>query len=270
MNKTAVTPIIELLLSAGREIMKIYRQDDFGTRTKEDNSPVTLADIISDDIIKRGLGKIMPGIPVFSEETRNIDYDTRSHWNILWILDPLDGTKEFVARNDEFCISLALVLEGKPVAGFIHSPVSEETWMAVKGEGAFRIKKGKKTKLPVTDPYGPVKVNISRTHHSQAEESWIRNLEKRFKLERVIYGSAIKFCRIAEGYADIYPKFSLIHEWDIAAGHIIIEEAGGEIIETATLCPPVYNKPDYHQPPFIASGTRGKELLRMIFSEKKV
>lgn len=236
--------------------MNIYRLDDFSTRMKEDNSPVTLADLASDSLIKSGLNKITPTIPVFSEETKEVSYKIRSKWNPLWILDPLDGTKEFIARNNEFCISLALVSDKKPVAGFIHAPVTDESWMAIKGEGAYKLSEGKKVKVPFPTPSGAYRINISRTHHSEKEAAWIENFKKQHDAIIAIHGSAIKFCKIAEGISDIYPKFNLIHEWDIAAGHLIIEEAGGVVIETATLKPPVYNKKEYFQPPFIAFGAR--------------
>jgi 3'(2'), 5'-bisphosphate nucleotidase len=256
LSQIQISSVISLLEEAGKEILRIYRMDDFQTKLKDDLSPVTIADLAADRIIKSGLDAITPGIPVFSEETKEIPYEIRSAWKTLWILDPLDGTKEFIARNDEFCISLALVSDHDPVAGFIHSPVTDESWHAVKGAGAFRKEKGKFNRLPVESASGAYRINISRTHHSEKEEAWIREFKKENESEIRIYGSAVKFCRIAEGASDVYPKFSLIHEWDIAAGHIIIEESGGRIIEPASGRAPVYNKKDYHQPPFIAFGNR--------------
>jgi 3'(2'), 5'-bisphosphate nucleotidase len=256
LSDLQISDILHLIEKAGREIVKIYHQGDFNIKIKSDNSPVTQADLASDKIIKAGLGIITPGIPVFSEETKDIEFDIRSKWNPLWILDPLDGTKEFIARNDEFCISLALIADNIPVAGFIHSPVTMETWIAFKGEGSFKITEGKKIRLPLLTPSGTYRINRSRSHHSEKEEIWIENFRKQNEAVIAIYGSAIKFCKIAEGISDIYPKFSRIHEWDIAAGHLIIEESGGKIIETQTKRPPVYNKEDYFQPPFIAFGKR--------------
>lgn len=256
LTSLKIAAIIELLENAGREIMNIYRLDDFSIRMKEDNSPVTLADLASDSLIKSGLNKITPLIPVFSEETKEIPYRIRTKWNPLWILDPLDGTKEFVARNNEFCISLALVSDKKPVAGFIHAPVTGESWMAIKGEGAYKLSEGKKVKVPFLTPSGAYRINISRSHYSEKEAEWIENFKKQHDAIIAVQGCAIKFCKIAEGISDIYPKFNAVHEWDIAAGHLIIEEAGGVVIETATLKPPVYNKRDYFQSPFIAFGAR--------------
>jgi 3'(2'), 5'-bisphosphate nucleotidase len=256
LAQTLITSLISLLEEAGAEIMRIYRNEDFEIRLKEDMSPVTIADLASDSIIKSGLKSLTPDIPVFSEETKDVPYSERSLWQNLWILDPLDGTKEFISRNDEFCISLALIREMKPVAGFIHSPVTGETWIAERGKGAYRLAGGKGTILPFTGTTGPFRVNISRTHHSKKEAAWIDNFSKENEIVIEIHGSAVKFCKIAEGRSDLYPKFSLIHEWDIAAGHLIIEESGGRVIEPHTGKPPVYNKEDYRQPPFVAFGPR--------------
>jgi 3'(2'), 5'-bisphosphate nucleotidase len=259
LTSTHITSLVSLLEEAGREIMRIYRNEDLKIKLKDDMSPVTIADLASDSIIKAGLRSLTPDIPVFSEETKDVPYSERSLWKILWILDPLDGTREFISRNDEFCISLALIKDRKPVAGFIHSPVTCETWVAEKGKGAYRLSGEEIIILPFTATTGPIRINISRMHHSQKEAEWIENFKKENEISIEIHGSAIKFCKIAEGISDLYPKFSLIYEWDIAAGQIIIEESGGRIIETLTGKPPVYNKEDYRQPPFIAFGKSVKE-----------
>ena len=264
LSELQISDIIRLIENAGREILKIYYSEDFKTRIKEDDSPVTLADLAADNIIKSGLTEITPGIPVFSEETKEIDFKERSQWNPLWILDPLDGTKEFIAKNNEFCISLALVFDKQPVAGFIYAPVTAETWMALKGNGAYKIIEGKRIQLPFFTPSWAYRINISRSHYNESEVTWIDNLKKQHEVVITIQGSAIKFGRIAEGISDIYPKFGPIHEWDIAAGHLIIEEAGGCIIETATLSAPLYNKKNYLQPPFVAFGSRIKNWQKFM------
>jgi 3'(2'), 5'-bisphosphate nucleotidase len=264
ITNSSILQILSLLEKAGSEIMTVYREGNFKTRLKEDDSPVTSADLLSDKLIKSGLAVITPGVKVFSEETKDISFSERSLWNPLWILDPLDGTKEFIARNDEFCISLAMIEGNNPVAGFIFAPVFKTSWYAIKGEGAFRVMNGVKTKLPVVRGTGSYCINISRSHHSGKEAAWIKNFSRENEIVIETCGSAIKFCKIAEGVSDIYPKFSLIHEWDIAAGHLIIEESGGSIIETATGVAPVYNKEDYHQPPFVAFGGRiDSELISL-------
>jgi 3'(2'), 5'-bisphosphate nucleotidase len=253
-----INDIISLLKTAGIEILRIYHNDDFQTKLKEDQSPVTIADLTSDKIIKTGLKKITPSIPVFSEETKEVPYDIRSSWNPLWILDPLDGTKEFIGRNAEFCICLALILDGKPIAGFIYAPVKDEFWYALAGKGAFKIGVNQHYRLPLKNPSGNMIIAVSRSHHNKNEVAWIESFRKKHTSLISIVGSAIKFCRIAEGNADLYPKFGTINEWDVAAGNIIVEESGGEMVELATGSPPVYNKEDYIQPYFVVWGKRLK------------
>ena len=253
-----ISGIITLLRNAGKEILSIYNSNNFGTRIKEDMSPATIADIAADEKIKKGLLTITPSIPVFSEETKDVPFDERSQWNPLWILDPLDGTKEFIAMNGEFCISLALVSDNKPVAGFIYAPVANEFWYAVKGAGAFKIADDAHIRLPFKKREGPYLIIISRSHFNQKEQSWIDKFNAKNGSVTKIQGSAIKFCRIAEGNADLYLKFGLINEWDVAAGDLIISEAGGELIELKSDTAPVYNKPDYFQPHFISCGPRLK------------
>jgi 3'(2'), 5'-bisphosphate nucleotidase len=259
LSDQQISDILLLTEKAGREISRIYNLSDFKIRIKEDDSPVTMADLASDEIIKSGLSAITPGIPVFSEETKDVPFSTRSLWNPLWILDPLDGTKEFIARNGEFCISLALVLDNKPIAGFIHAPIQNETWIAFKGNGAYKLSEGTRVKLPFLTPSGSYRINVSRHNYTEKEAEWIEGFQKDHESIISIQGSAVKFCKIAEGITDVYPKFSSIHEWDIAAGHLILEESGGRIIETESGKSPVYNKENYFQPSFIAYGAR---LLR--------
>lgn len=264
LSDSQITTILSLLNEAGNEILNIYRSNDFRIKIKEDNSPVTMADIASDTIIKKGLIEITPGINILSEESKTIPYETRTAWDPLWILDPLDGTREFIAQNDQFCISLALLSGRKPVASFIQSPVSGDAWYAIRSAGAFLVRHGRKTLLPFKKTSGPLVINISNSHHIQKEAEWIDTVRKRSEVSVSSYGSALKFCRIAEGSTDLYPKFGPIHEWDVAGGHLLMEEAGGGIIETDSGQPPIYNKADFHQPPFIAFSHRindWKELL---------
>lgn len=252
LTKQNISDIISLIRQAGTVILKIYANSDFQTKIKEDQSPVTIADLESDRIIKLGLNRITPLIPVFSEETKEIPYETRASWNPLWILDPLDGTKEFIGLNGEFCICLALVSDGKAAAGFIYAPVSDEFWYAVRGEGAFKIGEGKDFRLPLNISDNQIIITISRSHYNVAEAEWIESFQKKFNSIVSIQGSAIKFCRIAEGNADVYPKFGPINEWDVAAGNIILTESGGEMTELLSGSAPVYNKKSYLQPHFLA------------------
>jgi 3'(2'), 5'-bisphosphate nucleotidase len=264
LTSLQISSVISLLETAGGEILSVYKREDLGTRIKEDDSPVTIADIASDRIIKKGLGEITPGTNVFSEETKEVDYSVRSQWDPLWILDPLDGTKEFIARNGEFCISLGLISGRQVVAGFIHAPVSKESWYAFRGKGAWKIVSGNRMKLPLTKSSGPFRVNRSRSHFTDKEAAYMENLKKYHDIVIDIHGSAIKFCKMAEGVSDVYPKFSRVHEWDVAAGHLIVEESGGVMVETSTLKSPEYNKQDYFQAPFIAFGHRVKNWKELV------
>jgi len=247
---------VQILSRASEAIMTVYRSESFSTETKADNSPITRADRFSNTVIINGLSELTPGIPVISEETALVTYPERGEYNEVWILDPLDGTREFVTRNDEFCICLALVREGRPVAGFIMAPVTGDLWYAFEGKGSFHEKEGIATRLPMQSPPSPPIVLVSRSHHNSAEKEWIAKYVARTGSEVHSLGSALKFCRLAEGRATIYPKFGPINEWDIAAGDIILTEAGGEIIEKNSQQRPHYNKESLVQPHFVAKSDK--------------
>jgi len=251
-NPGFVPAIKSLLEKAAKAILEVYGSDNFSTETKPDNSPLTRADTLSNNIIIGGLKTITPEIPVISEETCHLPYEERKRFTEVWILDPIDGTKEFVSRNDEFCICLALVRNTRPVAGFILAPVTGEFWYAIEGEGSFCETNNTTTRLPFRNKTEKIIITRSRSHHNEAEKEWIKKIESAYKTETIIQGSAIKFCRLAEGTSSVYPKFGSINEWDVAAGDIILSEAGGKILETITGTVPHYNKPDLKIPHFIA------------------
>lgn len=256
-----ITEIQSLLNKAADAILEVYRSNDFSTEVKADNSPLTRADTISNNIIVQGLKTITPEIPVISEETCHLPYDERKLFKEVWILDPIDGTKEFVSRNDEFCICLALVRNTRPVAGFILAPVTGDFWYAIEGEGSYCEKNNTKSRLPIMQPKDKIIITRSRSHHNETEKEWIKKIESAHQTETIIQGSAIKFCRLAEGLASVYPKFGSINEWDVAAGDIILSEAGGKIVETGTGTVPQYNKPDLKLPHFIAYAPGVKKLI---------
>ncbi|MBE0676745.1 MAG: 3'(2'),5'-bisphosphate nucleotidase CysQ [Bacteroidales bacterium] len=253
-----ISGTIDLLREAAGAVMAVYDSGEFNTSTKDDLSPLTRADIVSNKIITEGLSLITPGIPVISEETKHLPFEERKKFAEVWILDPVDGTREFVSRNGEFCISLALIRGRRPVAGFILAPVTGELWFATEGGGSWLEKNGSRHRLPLKTP-GKVKViTISRSHHNETEKEWIENFRASNKAEISVQGSAIKFCRLAEGNASVYPKFGSINEWDVAAGDIILREAGGIILETESGNEPLYNKESLKQPFFIAYGVDRK------------
>jgi 3'(2'), 5'-bisphosphate nucleotidase len=253
-----ILKITTLLRKASAAIMDVYASGNFDTHTKIDQSPLTRADIISNKIITSGLSEITPNIPVISEETKHLPYEVRKMYSEVWIIDPIDGTREFVSQNGEFCICLALIRERRPVAGFILAPVTGELWYAIQGEGAWLVKDSLKTRLPIHYPGETKLILRSRSHHNSAEKEWLEKYRSKYNAEVIIQGSAIKFCRLAEGNASVYPKFGPINEWDIAAGDIILREAGGKITEVETGEEPLYNKESLIQPFFIASGVNHK------------
>jgi 3'(2'), 5'-bisphosphate nucleotidase len=260
-GKDQISDIKLLLKKASASILEVYHSGIYSVQQKADFSPLTLADTISNSIIINGLKSITPDIPVISEETLHLSYEERSLFKEVWILDPIDGTREFVSGNGEFCISLALIRDNRPVFGFILAPVTGELWYAIKGEGAFREKDGEIIRLPIREaPSDNIVITISRSHHNDAEKAWIDNITRLHESQVLTQGSAIKFCKLAEGVASVYPKFGSINEWDIAAGDMILTEVGGEVVETLSGREPRYNKPDLKQPFFIAyaPGIRGK------------
>lgn len=245
-----------ILAEASASVMDVYRSADFSIHCKPDKSPITRADHLSNSIIIGRLSELAHSIPVISEETTHLPYSVRRDYREVWILDPLDGTREFVGHNDEFCICLALVRERRPVAGFIMAPVTGDLWYAFKGKGSFHEKDGIITRLPLQSPPSSPVVLVSRSHHNSAEKEWIEKYMARTGGTVTSLGSALKFCRLAEGRATVYPKFGPINEWDVAAGDIILTEAGGEIIETASEQRPQYNKESLVQPHFVAKSDK--------------
>lgn len=245
---------INIMAKAGKAIMGYYNNASIATAYKTDNSPVTIADITANEIISSFLKEKYPEIPIISEETSLVDYSIRKNWEYLWLIDPLDGTKEFLNKTDEFTINLALIKDGKPVAGFIYLPVFERFCYAIKGQGAFEITNNVKTHMHANSlslKQSGLKVVSSRSYSDERTNVYIDALDHP---EIVKLGSALKFIAIAKGEADYYPRMIHIMEWDTAAGQIIIEEAGGSLVEAASGSPLVYNKPSMVNPYFIATG----------------
>jgi 3'(2'), 5'-bisphosphate nucleotidase len=248
------TEILALLQEAAGSIMQFYHRGQTGMTLKADRSPVTEADLASHEVITRGLASLHPEIPVLSEESSHEDYAIRSKHLYMWLLDPLDGTKEFLKRTDEFSINLALISEGQVVAGYIHLPVWDKVYFAQKGQGAFELSDGKLHKLAAAHfslQDSGLRVVASRSHLDDLTKTYIDQLVEPTLLP---LGSALKFISIATGEAHYYPRMVNIMEWDTAAGQILIEEAGGSMVDASTGRPLVYNKPDLYNPYFIASG----------------
>lgn len=241
---------------AGDEIMKVYQQD-FEVDYKADNSPLTEADIKSNDMIVESLKDLYPEIPILSEENKEVPYNIRKNWEYFWLIDPLDGTKEFVKKNGEFTVNIALIYKNMPVLGVVYAPVLDLLYYAQKDQGAFKQDKNKKSqRLPIH--YHPdnhtLKVIVSKSHYNQETKEFVNNLKSQYeKIEFINIGSSLKLCLIAEGKADIYPRLAPTMEWDIAAGQTIVEESKGKIIKYKTKESIRYNKQNLLNPYFITT-----------------
>ncbi|MCC6503142.1 MAG: 3'(2'),5'-bisphosphate nucleotidase CysQ [Deltaproteobacteria bacterium] len=248
---TLLGKIMALAIKAGEEIMNIYSRD-FSVEYKDDSSPLTEADKASHEIIDAGLRKIAPDIPVISEEGEPIPYSERKSYRSLWLVDPLDGTKEFIKKNGEFTVNIALIEGSSPVLGVIYVPAKGVLYYGEKGKGAFKQERGdspvklKRTLLPVGSP---VRALVSRSHPSPEVADFLKAYNVASCVEA---GSSLKFCLVAEGSADLYPRIGPTSEWDTAAGHAIAEAAGC-LVATLDGKPLTYNKESLLNPGFVVS-----------------
>jgi len=234
---------------AGHEILRVYH-GDFEVRNKADFSPVTDADERAEKMILESLAKIAPGIPVIAEESVAAGRIPEIDDGPFLLVDPLDGTKEFVSRNGEFTVNIALIENARPVLGVVHLPVLTETyWTNGDGE-AWRSRSGERAPIHCRAPADELVAVASRSHSNPQTDEYLA----RFPIkERISAGSSLKFCRIAEGVADIYPRIGRTMEWDIAAGHAVLTAAGGRVM-TLDGEPLRYGKPGFENPPIVAHG----------------
>lgn len=256
---------IRAALDAGKAIMDVYTdpESNFEVEIKADNSPLTKADKRAHNLITAALS-VTP-FPILSEEGKEIPYEERSKWDTLWIVDPLDGTKEFIKKNGEFTVNIALVEKGVPVLGVIYVPVRKELYFASDTIGAFKMTdidsvnqpavdqiQENALRLPLSMGHQGVVVVASRSHQSEETTAFIDNLRKQGQPVTLISsGSSLKICLVADGSADVYPRFAPTMEWDTAAGHAIARAAGCEIYHIDGKTPIRYNKEDLHNPWFI-------------------
>lgn len=223
--------------AAGEDIMAIYRDESrWDVQNKTDASPLTAADIAANTTIVAGLKKLTPDIPVVSEEVDAAPFAERQKWSRCWVVDPLDGTKEFIARNDEFSVNIALVENNEAVLGVVYSPVTRAAYVAARGFGAFRIDDGTATALKTVPlplhKERAIKLVASRRHRDEREAKFLEKVQKNIgDTEMATAGSAFKICAVAEGKADAYPRFGPTMEWDTAAGQVVVEEAGGALLD---------------------------------------
>jgi 3'(2'), 5'-bisphosphate nucleotidase len=256
MNLTdlQIEDVLAIARSAGAAIMKIYEQD-FAIETKADNSPLTAADRAGNAVIIEGLEQLFPAVPIISEETKLIDFSVRKDWEWCWVVDPLDGTKEFIKKNGEFTVNIALVHNNEPVAGVVYVPAQDKMFYAVKGEGAY-LESVHGAGLPLhVRPLaqdGILKVVGSRSHNSPEVDAYVDTLRAKYpNVEFVAAGSSLKFCLLAEGKADVYPRLAPTMEWDTCAGQIVATEAGAEVLRFPEWTPLDYNKENLLNPHFV-------------------
>jgi 3'(2'), 5'-bisphosphate nucleotidase len=243
--------LVEAERKAGEAILTVYRSP-VSVEHKEDRSPVTAADRLSHDIVTTVLRQKY-AFPVLSEEGKSIEYDERSRWETFWLVDPLDGTKEFINRNGEFTVNVALISGGVPVMSAIYVPAKDLLYTAIKGGGAYRTAHGETVRLPLDQQRKGCVVVGSRSHASPDFDWYIQALRARGCTPVLLpAGSSLKFCFVAEGAADLYPRLGTTMEWDTAAGQLIVEEAGGRVVDAASSRSLRYNKADLRNPHFIA------------------
>ena len=250
---------IDACIQAGKKIIEIYNSDNFNLEYKLDDSPLTSADTASNKIIENILEA--SNIPILSEDGNILDFNNRKNLNQLWIVDPLDGTKEFIKKNNEFTVNIALIENSKPVIGVIYAPALNVLYFSERKLGAYKIfitafdkfDKSKALSLPLVENFNEYKVLTSRSHLDENTLDYIDNLKvNNLKVVSVPMGSSLKFCLLAEGLADCYPRFSPCMEWDTAAGQIICEEVGFKVVDLKTMKPIIYNRENLINNYFIA------------------
>jgi 3'(2'), 5'-bisphosphate nucleotidase len=253
---------INAALLAGKKIMEVYASGDFGTEQKEDFTPITIADRRAHQTI----GAILEStqLPLLSEEGIHLPYAERKHWSSYWLVDPLDGTKEFIKRNGEFTVNIALMENGSPVAGIIYTPVTCTLHVGIVGIGAWKMTNPQADcslehlmyhgiQLPAHQEAHPFTVAISRSHLDQQTTSYLEELKIQHPgLQMIRIGSSLKFCLIAEGVADCYPRFGPIMEWDTAAGHALVKAVGKNVFLLDQTTEIIYNKENLKNPSFLA------------------
>jgi 3'(2'), 5'-bisphosphate nucleotidase len=260
-TKQLIDIAIHASILAGRKILEVYHSNDFEIETKEDSSPLTKADRAAHQQIMSSLAPA--NLPVLSEEGIHLDYAERRKWTMFWLVDPLDGTKEFIKRNDEFTVNIALIRNCRPIAGVIYVPVSGDLYAGIAGIGAYKITNPEQTcsfdemqlsgdRLPMVKSNEYV-IGTSRSHFNPETEAYIRRMKEEHQLVKVVSkGSSLKLVMIAEGSVTVYPKIGKTMEWDTGAGHAILKASGKNIFLHDLKTELVYNKEDLQNPDFIA------------------
>ncbi|MGA9667026.1 MAG: 3'(2'),5'-bisphosphate nucleotidase CysQ [Gallionella sp.] len=266
VNSQLLEKVNRIAYQAGAAIMDIYREGDIVETSKPDGSPLTLADLAAHRTIIDGLTLLAPDVPILSEEASDIDYAERAQWARFWLVDPLDGTKEFIKHNGEFTVNIALIESGQPVLGVVYAPVLDVCYCAARGTGAF-VRRGKcpmqaiHVKSHAADE--TIKVVASRSHSDARTEALLKQLGD---YQCVSMGSSLKLCLVAEGAAHFYPRLGPTMEWDTAAAHAVVNEAGGRVCDLAGV-ELHYNKQDLHNPEFLVLPV-DDEILIMLLNKR--
>ena len=248
IKEIGLNQIIQIAKQAGDAIMEIYKKD-FQVDYKDNKSPLTEADLASNKIICDILRELTPKIPIMSEENKVLEYNERKNWEYYWCIDPIDGTKEFIKKNGEFTVNIALIHKNSPVLGVVYAPDIDAMYSAKQGEGAFL--NGQKLPLKENNSKkGKLYVVASKSHLSLETQEFIDNLDAK-EIEQVSKGSSLKLCMVAEGSADIYPRLAPTMEWDTAAADSIVRESGKMTYQFETDTPVVYNKENLLNPWFV-------------------
>ena len=265
ISHTLLPAAVAVAGDAGEAVMQFYCDGAWATTYKESGSPVTCADTAAHNLIVERLSKLTPSVPVLSEESQAVPYTTRQAWSVFWLVDPLDGTKEFIKHNGEFTVNIALIEDGRPVLGVVHAPAMNVTYVAADGLGAFKqSRENGKTRISVGHTgSAPLKVVVSRSHASDRVKRFLDSIGA---FECIDMGSSLKICAVAEGAADLYPRLGPTMEWDTAAAQCVVENAGGTIIDLdgRTLR---YNKPNLLNPDFIVSASPGLAWQKYLADE---
>jgi 3'(2'), 5'-bisphosphate nucleotidase len=253
-----VNPVCEIAKQAGTEIMKIYAEG-FEIEEKKDHSPLTTADLASHTLIIEKLEKLTPNIPILSEESTSIPYTERSSWKNYWLIDPLDGTREFIKRNGEFTVNIALITDHSTSLGVVYIPVQDICYFAAREQGSYKQEQkqaAKKIQSRISTPTDKPTICGSRSHAGQSLQAL---QDKIGNFDLISMGSSIKMCLVAEGVADIYPRFGPTSEWDTAAAHCVVNEAGGEIVDMNLQTLQYNTKDSLLNPSFIAVGNMNNQ-----------
>ncbi|WP_377887581.1 3'(2'),5'-bisphosphate nucleotidase CysQ [Alkalihalobacillus sp. R86527] len=262
--------VIHTSVNAGKAILKVYGSSDFQIEKKSDASPLTIADKLSHQTIEKGLTSLTIDYPILSEEGKHLGYDDRKKWEMFWLVDPLDGTKEFIKRNGEFTVNIALIHNKKPVFGVVYVPVSDTLYVGGEDAGSYKIEKASEgnpasfkaliesgQRLPLYSSKNDcITAVASRSHQTPETKQFLDSLKAKYgTVDVTSAGSSLKLCLVAEGTADVYPRFAPTMEWDTAAGHALVVGSGGKVIYSTNSTSDrhlAYNKEDLLNPWFIA------------------